>query len=77
MLHVDIRRVTGDNIRFIREKKGLTQEALAFEADVARSYIGYIERAEKTLSIVTLTKIAKALKVKPGLLLEPKYYENF
>ena len=71
---MDVRRVVGDNIRFIREKRGLTQEALAYDADVARSYIGYIERGEKTLSIVVLSKIAKVLKVKPGLLLEPGAY---
>lgn len=73
---MDVRRVVGDNIRFIREKRQLTQEALAYEADVARSYVGYVERAEKTLSIVTLTKIAKALRVKPGLLLESGYYKT-
>ena len=68
--------IAADNIRFIREKRGLTQEALAFDADVARSYIGYVERGEKTLSIVILSKIAKALGVKPGLLLEPEAYRD-
>jgi len=68
--------VAADNIKFLRQKRGLTQEALAFDADVARSYIGYIERAEKTISIVSLAKIAKALGVKPGLLLEPEAYRQ-
>jgi len=73
---VDIKKVAADNIKFLRQKRGLTQEALAFDADVARSYIGYIERAEKTISIVSLAKIAKALGVKPGLLLEPEAYRQ-
>jgi transcriptional regulator with XRE-family HTH domain len=73
---VNIKRVAADNIRFIRQKRGLTQEALAFDSDIARSYIGYIERAEKTLSIVSLQKIAKALGVKPSLLLEPEAYRK-
>ena len=68
--------VAAENIRFIREKRGLTQEGLAFDADVARSYIGYIERGEKTLSITVLAKLAKALKVKPGLLLEPDAHRS-
>jgi transcriptional regulator with XRE-family HTH domain len=67
---VDIKEVVAANIKTLRVKRGLTQEALAFDADVARSYIGYIERAEKTLSIVTLEKIAKALGVKASQLLE-------
>ena len=73
---MDIKKVAADNIKFLRQKRGLTQEALAFDADVARSYIGYIERAEKTISIVSLAKIAKALGVKPGLLLEPEAYRQ-
>ena len=68
--------MVADNIRFIRQKRGLTQEALAFDADIARSYVGYIERGEKTISISILAKIAKALKVKPGLLLEPEAYKS-
>ncbi|HEY3875224.1 MAG TPA: helix-turn-helix transcriptional regulator [Candidatus Kapabacteria bacterium] len=67
---MDIKEVVAANIKTLRVKRGLTQEALAFDADVARSYIGYIERAEKTLSIVTLEKIAKALGVKASQLLE-------
>jgi len=68
--------VAADNIKFLRQKRGLTQEALAFDADIARSYIGYVERAEKTLSIVSLAKIAKALGVKPSALLEPEGYRE-
>ena len=68
--------MAANNIKALRQKRGLTQEALAFDANVARSYIGYIERAEKTLSIVTLQKIAKALGVKPSLLLEPDAHRS-
>jgi len=75
-LYVNIKRVAADNIKFLRQKRGLTQEALAFDADIARSYIGYVERAEKTLSIVSLAKIAKALGVKPSALLEPEGYRE-
>lgn len=59
----------GQNIRRIRERKGITQEQLALNAGLNRAYIGYIERAERNPSTDTLVKIARALKVSPKDLL--------
>ena len=60
----DINKRVGEKIRFYREKKGLTQEALAFEAGLHRAYVGQIERGEKNIGIQNLEKIAKALSIK-------------
>lgn len=51
----------GNQIREERKKKGLSQEQLAFDADVDRSYIGGIERGERNVSFLTLVKIADCL----------------
>ena len=51
----------GNQIREERKKKGLSQEQLAFDADVDRSYIGGIERGERNVSFLTLVKIANCL----------------
>ena len=53
----------GKKIRIIREKKGLSQEQFSYKADVHRTYIGMIERAEKNISLVNIEKIAKALGI--------------
>lgn len=53
----------GNNIRTIRKNKELTQEQLAELANVHRTYIGMVERAEKNITLVGLEKIAKALAV--------------
>lgn len=53
----------GNNIRNMRQSKGLSQEQLADKAYVHRTYIGMIERAEKNITLVSLEKIAKALGV--------------
>ena len=53
----------GNNIRTIRQAKGLSQEKLAELANVHRTYIGMIERAEKNITLVSLEKIAMALEV--------------
>jgi len=54
----------GKKIRDEREKKGLSQEQLGFKCDLDRTYISGIERAIRNPSLLTIEKIAKALKVK-------------
>lgn len=60
----------GEKIRETRKERGLTQEELAFKANLHRTYIGMIERAEKNLTITNLYKIAKALEVSTSYLLD-------
>ena len=54
----------GDKVREIRVSQNLSQEQLAHLADVHRTYIGMIERAEKNITLVNIEKIAYALNVK-------------
>lgn len=53
----------GEKVRELRKEKGLSQEDLSFEADLHRTYIGMIERAEKNITLINIEKIAKALNV--------------
>ncbi len=53
----------GHRVREIRKEKNLSQEELSFKADLHRTYIGMIERAEKNITLVNIEKIAKALNV--------------
>ncbi|OQX76323.1 MAG: transcriptional regulator [Bacteroidetes bacterium 4484_249] len=53
----------GEKVRDIRKEKGLSQEQLAFKADLHRTYIGMIERAEKNITLVNIEKIANALNI--------------
>jgi transcriptional regulator with XRE-family HTH domain len=53
----------GEKVRDLRKQKGLSQEQLSFEADLHRTYIGMIERAEKNITLTNIEKIAKALEV--------------
>lgn len=54
----------GEKVREIRVSQNLSQEQLAHLADVHRTYIGMIERAEKNITLVNIEKIANALNVK-------------
>ncbi len=60
----------GVNVKRIRERRKLTQEALAELASMHRVYLAQIEAGTKIPSIHALQKLATALKVKPGKLLE-------
>lgn len=51
----------GNVIRQERERQGLSQEKLAELADVHRTYIGMIERAEKNITLANIEKFAKGL----------------
>ena len=53
----------GRKVRTLREGKGLSQEDLAFEAELDRTYIGGVERGERNIGLRNIEKIANALKV--------------
>jgi transcriptional regulator with XRE-family HTH domain len=55
------RKLVGQNIRRIRVAQDVSQEQLAFDAGVDRSYLGGIERGDENPSVDTLEKIARVL----------------
>jgi len=59
----------GRNIRAARKKQAMSQEALALAADLDRSYVGGVERGERNIAVVNLTKIADSLGLKLSRLL--------
>ena len=52
----------GNRIRAARKTSEMTQEELAHESDIDRSYIGGVERGERNLTFTMLCKIAQALR---------------
>ena len=54
----------GNRVRELRKLKNLSQEELSYHADLHRTYIGMIERAEKNITLVNIEKISKALGVR-------------
>jgi transcriptional regulator with XRE-family HTH domain len=62
--------VFGVTIRQLREAKAWSQEQLAEQAGLNRSYVGEIERGKVTASIVTIDKLARAFDVPMANLLE-------
>lgn len=67
---MEIKRKFGKQVKKIRLDKGLSQEALAYNADLDRTYIPSIEKGERNVSITVIEKIAKALNVKISVLFD-------
>ena len=53
----------GENLRRLRKLKGVSQEQLAFEAELDRSFVGQVERGERNLSLLNIHRLAEALGV--------------
>jgi transcriptional regulator with XRE-family HTH domain len=57
----DWRQIVGANIGRLRRAKGLTQEDLAFRAEIDLTYMGGIERGQRNPSLLVMVRIARAL----------------
>ena len=64
-----LRGIAAANIRRTRLARGWSQEALAHEAGLHRTFIGHVERGETNLSIDNLERLADALKIRAADLL--------
>lgn len=53
--------ILGQRIRAARREIGMSQERLAHESGLDRSYVGRVERGEHNLTFISLVKIARAL----------------
>lgn len=53
----------GKHLTKLRLEYGISQEALALQCGINRTYMGEIERGEKSPSLVIITKIAKGLGI--------------
>lgn len=63
---MDIADAFGRAVKARRAEVGMTQEDLADEAQVARSFVSAMERGEKAPTIRTVSRLAEALRCKPS-----------
>lgn len=67
---MDLREVFAANLRRLRHEKGLSQDALAYEAEVSRSYLSQLEKAAFYASLKIVGKLADVLQVEAAELLK-------
>ena len=66
---MDLRDVFATNLRRLRHAKGLSQDDLAYEAEISRSYLSQLEKGVFYASLKIVGKIADTLEVEPAELL--------
>ncbi|MFN0133121.1 MAG: helix-turn-helix domain-containing protein [Phycisphaerales bacterium] len=59
----------GERVRQVRTERGLSQEQLGFDAGLHRTAISFIERGQRSATLETVEKLARALKVEPSELM--------
>jgi len=62
-------RLFGEVVRAERLRQKLSQEELAHRSDISTAFMSHVERGTKTVSLVTIAKLANGLGVKGGELL--------
>ncbi|WP_049629459.1 helix-turn-helix domain-containing protein [Cellvibrio sp. pealriver] len=67
----DPKLLFGQRLIQLRKHLGWSQERLALESGIARSYLGGVERGQRNIALVNIHKLAEALSVPPSSLLEP------
>jgi len=67
---MDVRQILAVNIRRLRAEHGLSQETLAHEAGIDRTYMSKIERGGTWAGLEIIAKVAAILQVEPHELLE-------
>ena len=67
---MDVVKLLGENVRRYRKLRGMTQEQLALDAGMERSYVSDLERGTRNPTVRALGRLAEALRVDPNALLE-------
>lgn len=60
----------GQRLAEIRKAHGWSQEKLALESGLARSYLGGVERGQRNIAVLNILKLARTLECEPGDLLQ-------
>lgn len=67
----DLRGVLAYNVRLLRVQKDWSQEDLAMECELDRTYVSAVERSRWNVSLSNIERLAVALDTEPWMLLRP------
>lgn len=66
---MELQDAFGQTLKDFRKRAGLSQEALALECELDRTFISLLERGQRQPTLTTLFRIARVLKVTPSELI--------
>lgn len=71
-MEYDPLKLFGEHLIVLRKAHGWSQERLALESGLARSYLGEVERGKRNISLINICTLADTLKVSPSEMLNFK-----
>jgi transcriptional regulator with XRE-family HTH domain len=73
---MDIKVSFGLRVRELRKSKGISQEGIAFDADIDRTYMNSVENGKRNISLKNIEKILKALDVSFSEFFNSNYFQG-
>lgn len=73
---MDLRETFATNLRRLRNERGLSQDDLAYEAEISRSYLSQLEKGAFYASLKIVGKLAEALHAEPAEFLKMSKKKN-
>jgi transcriptional regulator with XRE-family HTH domain len=70
MMDRDALKLFGKRLSEIRKSKGWSQEKLALESGIARSYLGGVERGQRNIALLNIDRLAHTLEVRLSFLMD-------
>jgi transcriptional regulator with XRE-family HTH domain len=67
---MDVKKRFGKRLAQLRKERGYSQEFLALESGIARSYLSGVERGQRNIALVNICILADTLGVKPSFLMD-------
>jgi transcriptional regulator with XRE-family HTH domain len=69
---MELPQILGHNVRAWRKRRGMSQEELALECGMKRSYVSDLERGTRNPTVKAIARLAAALQIEPDALLRSK-----
>lgn len=66
----DPRIAFGKRVAALRKERGWSQEQLALESGLARSYLGGVERGQRNISLLNIHRLAESMSLSPSILFQ-------
>jgi transcriptional regulator with XRE-family HTH domain len=70
MASTDPKILFGQRLVMLRKEKGWSQEQLALQSGLARSYLGGVERGQRNIALENIVKLAWTLEIRPSVLMD-------
>ncbi|WP_205421362.1 helix-turn-helix domain-containing protein [Dechloromonas sp. HYN0024] len=70
---ITLRQILGENLKRLRAEREWSQEELAYQAQLHRTFVAHVERCQRNISLDNIEKLAQAFQIPAFQLLTPMF----